>query len=402
MEELEQKIAKLLSEGLAKSREEAEVKAKQIIADEIKAAKDLADAELKTVKDELASFKVTFDQKDKEVQEALTQMNRIKTRDNQDRAKSLTNVIYEALEEKSDKLKEYNKSKVSTGIELKVVGSMSVPSGSVAPEYLAPRGLAHELVHARNAIPVFQTSQTSIKYTQFSSKDGDIATVAAGAAKPQLDYTPTVKTAEVYKVAGYMRVHDEFLEDLVGARQWIAYELPQRLFDVEDQKIFKGSGSNDILGLYTQATALSYYQGVTAASNAWDKLANMLAQVRVAKRASNAIWVSPQDYMELLINKGNTLEYTYPMSIANNNGQLYLGGVPIYQHTVFNQNEALVGDFATGTAIFQRTEANIQFSTEDATNFTTNQTTVRIEERFALPIFVPEAFVKGDLSGFGS
>jgi HK97 family phage major capsid protein len=146
------------------------------------------------------------------------------------------------------------------------------------------------------------------------------------------------------------------------------------------------------------ATALILPKGtVTTASNTWDKIAAGLTQVRRNLRGASAIWISPEDYLELLINKDDNAAYTYPI-IANAAGQITVGGVPVYQHSVFATGEGLVGDFVRGTRIFQKMGMVIKFSTEHADNFITNSTTVLIEERIALPIYFPESFVKLDLT----
>lgn len=397
--ELQDKIDALLTKGMAKNAEEAKKAVADLVAEEAKKI----NAELKTANDDLKSeikgFELKLDERDKLVEEALTKMNRIKAEQNEARAKTAQSAIYDAIGEHQEQLKAYATTKKSFEIEMKAVGSMGVVAGSVAPQYEAPVGLPHEMVHARNTIPVSPTTSNLIKYIQFTNKEGGIATVAAGAAKPPLDYNQTVKDAPVRKIAGHVTVHDEFLEDVVGARDFLATELPQALLDVEDAQIFKGDNTGENLqGLYTVATALTLPKGsVTTASNDWDKLAAGLAQIRRNLRAANAIWISPEDYMELLINKGNTDEYTYPI-LANAAGQLTIGGVPIYQHSVFAAGEGLAGDFARGTRIFQRMGAVIKFSTEHASNFTSNLTTVLIEERIALPIYFPDSFVKMDLT----
>jgi len=304
------------------------------------------------------------------------------------------------MEEHVERLKGWSHNKKEFSIEMKAVTTVGVPSGAVAPEFVAPVGIAHEMLHARNAIAVSPTSSNLIKYVQFTKKEGAIGTVAAGAAKNQFDWTVTPKEAPVRKIAGYVTVHDEFLEDIDGARDFLATELPQAYLDAEDLQIFKGDNTGENLaGLYSiHATALTLPKGtVTTASNSWDKIAAALAQIRRNLRAGSAVWLSPEDYMELLINKGNTDEYSYPI-IANSNGQLSIGGVPIFQHTVFAQGEGLAGDFARGTRIFQKMGMVVRFSTEHSDNFTKNLTTVLVEARIALPVFFPESFIKIDFN----
>ena len=145
-------------------------------------------------------------------------------------------------------------------------------------------------------------------------------------------------------------------------------------------------------------SAIALIQGIAA------KLAAAGTYVRRQKRIATAAWTSPEDYLNILINKSSGTEkfYTYPVRFNDNTNQLMIGDLPIIQHTVFNPGEGFVGDFARGARIFQRSDATMRFSTENASNFVNNVTTVLVEERIALADFFPESFVKVALNGASS
>ena len=56
----------------------------------------------------------------------------------------------------------------------------------------------------------------------------------------------------------------------------------------------------------------------------------------------------------------------------------------------------LTGSFAEAAQIFDREDANVVISTENADDFEKNMISVRWEERLALAVYRPEAFVKGE------
>lgn len=277
------------------------------------------------------------------------------------------------------------------------VKALGVPAGSVAPEYTPIVGPGHDEFHARNIIPVLPTVSNAIKFLQYVV-DGAAAgfgTVAVGASKPYTGYTPTVQTANVVKIAGLLDVPDELLDDVVGFRAWIAYELPKAYMDAEDLQIYKGDGTGqNLTGLWTQAGNQTFPQGsVTAASNSIDKIVAGITQVRKLKRATSAVVISPVAWQEILINKGTTKEYTYPI-VLDAQGVMRIGGVPIFWSNVFSDGEGLVGDFARGTAIFQRKAMQIGYFDQNVDNVVKNIITIRLEGRIALPIFYPESFKK--------
>jgi HK97 family phage major capsid protein len=275
--------------------------------------------------------------------------------------------------------------------------AITVPANSVAPEFIPIVGPGHDDIHARQAIPVFPTISDIVKFVKFTytGSTAGFETVAAGAEKPELLYSSTLESATVQKIAGWLDVPDEIMDDVVGFRAWIAYELPKAYLDAEDMQIFKGSGTGtNILGLWTQADTQTLPFGtVNYASNKWDQIMAAITEIRTRKRSTSAVFISPLVYMELWINKGTEEMYTYPI-VMGDNGVLYIGGIPIYWSNVFEDNEGLVGDFARGASIHQRKAMTIAYSGENKDNFTKNIITIRLEGRIALAIRVPEAFLR--------
>lgn len=278
------------------------------------------------------------------------------------------------------------------------IKAMGVPAGGVAPEFTPIVGPGHDEFHARNIIPVFPTISNGVKFIQYvvdTTSGLGFATVGVGAQKPSLNYIPTVQSVNVEKIAGLLDVPDELLDDVVGFRAWIAYELPKAYMDAEDLQIYKGDGTGtNILGLWTQAGNQSFPQGsVISTSNTIDKIVAGITQIRKLKRSTSAVVISPVAWQEILINKGTTKDYTYPI-VLDANGVMRIGGVPIFWSNVFADGEGLVGDFARGTAIFQRKAMQIGYFDQNKDNVEKNIVTIRLEGRIALPIFYPESFKK--------
>jgi hypothetical protein len=404
LERIQQEAKAAAEKATADATKAAETKA----AEMVKAATEAFEAKAKEHKEAsekaISEVSVKYDEKSKQLDEALTTLNRVKEQQNQERIKGFGDVIANALEAKAEDITGYatNVGKKSLDIavpmDTKAIGVMGRVSG-LEGEWAGNQGPAYEANNLRNRIQVIPTQRDLIKYLRFTAKEGNIGMVAAGSAKPKFDYNVTVEEAPVRKIAGIIDVVDEFLEDTPGAIEFLRTELPKRLLEVEDAQILKGDSTGQNLeGLFQVATGLTLPTGsVTAASNAWDKLAAGMIQVRDNNRVATAAWVSPQVYLELLINKGNTDEYTYPI-LMNGAGQLTIGGVPIFMHSALTATEGIIGDFASGVKIFQRMGAVVNFSTENKDNFETNVTSVRIEERIALPIYYPDGFVKIDFT----
>lgn len=386
------------------AKERADKAAKEAVdaikADLQKEQKELIDNLKKENEDALAELAKANGIKIDEMEAAL---KRNKIADIGNRMKGFAENIIEKLStaEGEEMIKGFfagQREKLNFEVDADTIGkAITVPSGSVAPDFLPIVGPGHDDIHARNAIPVFPTIGDIVKFVKFTTtgSTAGFATVAAGAQKPTLLYSSTLEEANVRKIAGLLDIPDEIMDDVVGFRAWIAYELPKAYLDAEDYMFFKGDGTGtNILGLWTQASTQTLpFGSVTTASNMWDKLMAAITQIRTIKRSTSAAFVSPQYYMELYINKGTTKEYTYPI-VMGDNGVLYVGGVPVYWSNVFTAYEGLVGDFARGASIHQRKAMKVDYSSENKDNFEKNIVTIRLEGRVALAIRVPEAFLR--------
>lgn len=405
------------SHEMKETAEAAKVAAETAADEKVKVVKDELTVIIDAQKTEIASLVVKIDETDKKRETVEAKMERITATQKEVETSGLKAALETLFTDKeSDGYKQLQnfKSKKSFHFQLekdeagksllveKAPGVIGVPAGTTAQQWISPIGIPHEMVQARDIIPVMPTDQNAINYVQFIKKDGSIGPVAAGVTKPQFDYTPVPKIANVIKIAGWVTVQEEFLDDITGAGAFLAQELPWAYKDEETREVFKGNGTTELPGLFsTVATALNYAGFETAGinSNGWDKMVVALTNTRRALRPGDAIWVSPEAYAELLMNKseGDTQMYDYPIQ-ATTSGQLAIGGIPIYYHNVFNPTEGLAGNYTRGVALWQKKGITLRTSTEADQNFFKNLVTFLIEARVALTPYFPESFKKIDFT----
>lgn len=279
------------------------------------------------------------------------------------------------------------------GVEKATFVKPTAGGGYVSPEMAGIYGVGHDSLHARNVLRVLPTASDLVKFLQLTPTDpSGFGYVAEGATKPDLGYTSVVKSVDIKKIAGLLDVSDEAMDDLVGFRAFLATELPLAYLDFEDQYVFKHVTD----GIYTQAQAWVPNGSVSASSNSWDKIISAATQVRLNKRNPTAAFVSPVGYQELLINKDTGDAYTYPV-VMDSNGVLRVGALPVYPTNILEDGEALIGDFATGAALWQKKGMMVEYSDEHKDNFATNIVTIRVEARICVAVYKTDAFVKVDL-----
>lgn len=402
---------------MKETQEAAKVAAETAAGEKVKEVEDKLTLVIEAQKTEIAGLVVKIDETDKKREAVEAKMERIHVKQQEEETSGLKAAITDIFTNKeSEGYKQLQsfKSRKSFNLELeedgtgksllieKAPGVIGVPTGTTAQMWLNPISIPHEAVQGRDIIPVFPTDQNAVNYVQFIKGQGSIAATAAGATKPQFDYVPTPKTTTVIKIAGWVTVQEEFLDDITGAGSWLAQELPMAYKDEETREIFKGNGTTELAGLFSNvATALNYagFEAANPNSNNWDKMVVALTNSRRSLRPGDAIWISPEAYAEALMNKseGATQAYDYPIQ-ATTSGQLAIGGIPIYFHTVFGPTEGISGNFSRGVALWQKKGITLRTSTEADQNFFKNLVTFLIEARVAMTPFYPESFKKIDFT----
>lgn len=243
--------------------------------------------------------------------------------------------------------------------------------------------------------------RTNSNMIEFVKENGyqQLAATQAGeaAAKAQSDLSFNLTQQAVVTIAHYVRASRQILSDTPMLESYIDTRLRYGLAFVEETQLLLGSGAtNNLNGIYTQATAYSQpsggYGGGAIAFNPIDTLRLMVLQAEIA--------LYPVDGMVI-----NNASWAYIETIKDTQGRYIVGdpknpiqpslwGRPVVPSLAMANGTGLVGAFKMASQVFDREDANVQVSTEDATNFTTNLVTILAEERLASAVYRPEAFIK--------
>lgn len=390
------------------AKEIADKAAKDAVAEALKdvdskiedAKKSAKEEALQEAKDELKAKEEAIDAKFEAMEKAWNSSNAITNRAEKIQTMSDYITAKFSTEEGEQMLKDFAKgakAALNTEIEIGKATFLKPTSngGYVAPEMSGIYGQGHEDMHLRSILRVLPTTSDLIKYLRLTPTEGsELPEITAeGAVKKELDFTPEIVQVAIKKIAGYITVSDESLSDLVGFRAFLATELPLAYLDAEDLYVLRHSTD----GLIANAEAWAPQGNVDATSNAWDILVSAGTQIRKNKRKATAAVVSPDVYQELLINKDNESAYTYPV-VADANGVLRVGTMPVYESAILEGGEFVVGDFVRGAKLWQKEAINVRYSDQHADNFIYNLTTIRVEGRVALEVSLPDAFVYGDIA----
>lgn len=239
-----------------------------------------------------------------------------------------------------------------------------------------------------------QTASGVITYSKESGFTNNAAPVAEGTRKPESAITAVAVTDTVKKIATFIKASTEVLADLPQLRSLIDFRLRYMLALREEAQLLMGSGvGNNINGLFTQASAFVAPTGAVAATTPIDRLRLALLQSELAEFPSDGIVLNPIDWTNIELQKDGQGRYL----IGNPQGTLdpRLWNRPVVATQAMTVGQFLAGAFGMGAQIFDREDANIVMATENEDDFVNNLVTILIEERLALAVYRPEAFIKG-------
>lgn len=244
----------------------------------------------------------------------------------------------------------------------------------------------------RDLITPGATQSNMIQYVKETGFTNAAAIVTEGAAKPESALVYALTQSAVVTIAHWIKASKQILDDFKALQSNIDGRLRYGLKLVEENQLLKGSGTgNNLNGIYTQATAYSA-PIVVASPTAIDVLRLMLLQAELAEYPSTGIVLHPSDWTAIELLKETTGGYIFanPQSLANP----ALWGRPVVATQAMTVDTALVGAFMMGAQLFDREDANVVISTENQDDFIKNMVTIRAEERLALAVYRPEAFIK--------
>jgi len=249
----------------------------------------------------------------------------------------------------------------------------------------------------RDLLTPGRTSSSSIQYPQETGYTNAAGTVAEdGTLKPQSDLKFDLKTSPVTTIAHWVLATRQILDDVPMLQSYIDGRLRYGLQYAEELQLLHGDGTGvNLNGIYTQATAIGD-PGLMAAATKLDVLRFAMLTASLAEYPATGIVLHPTDWASIEMLKDSTGRYI--IGDPKSEAAARVWGLPVVATQAMILDKFLVGAFKAGAQIFDRQNATVELSTEDSDNFRKNLVTLLAEERLALAVYRPAAFVKGDFS----
>lgn len=270
-------------------------------------------------------------------------------------------------------------------------GALTTPqrqAGIIAPP--------NQILHIRDLIASGQTNSNSIEYIRETGFTNNAAAQSAeGALKAKSDIQFADETAAVRTIAHYIKASRQILDDAAQLESYIGGRLMYGLKLVEDRQLLNGDGlTGNLKGIVPQATAFADPASL-ADYTVMDQLRLAMLQAVLAEYPASGHVLNPIDWaiMELSKDKEGRYIIGQPQGTANPT----MWGLPVVSTQAMGVGKFLTGAFNMGAQVFDRQQASIAIATENEDDFVKNMITILCEERLALAVYRPEAFITGTL-----
>ncbi|EHM42936.1 MULTISPECIES: phage major capsid protein [Hafnia] len=276
--------------------------------------------------------------------------------------------------------------------------STDVPGQIVAPQRLPGIDTApKQRLFIRDLIAPGKTISNTIYWVQQTGFTNKASVVAENTTKPYSDIQFAEKITPVRTIAHLFKASKQILDDFAQLQSSVDAEMRYGLKYVEEQEILFGDGTGAHLeGIIPQASAYAAAFEVEQ-KNGIDDLRLAMLQAQLARFPASGHVLHFIDWAKIELTKDTLGRYILANPAALTGPTLW--GLPVVAtEAAAFKGKFLTGAFNAGAQLFDREETNVVISTENADDFEKNMITIRCEERLALAVKRPEAFVYGSFT----
>ncbi|MDU1953381.1 phage major capsid protein [Atlantibacter hermannii] len=281
-----------------------------------------------------------------------------------------------------------NAALLSTGVADGVVEPQRLPGIDTAPK---------QRLFIRDLIAPGRTGAPAIFWVQQTGFTNAAKVVPENTAKPYSDIQFATKITPVTTIAHMFKASKQILDDFAQLQSTVDAEMRYGLKYVEEQEILFGDGTGVHLhGIVPQATAFAAAFAVEQ-QNGIDDLRLAMLQAQLARFPASGHVLHFIDWAKIELTKDTLGRYILANPAALTGPTLW--GLPVVatEAPAF-QGKFLTGAFNAAAQLFDREDANVVISTENADDFEKNMISIRCEERLALAVKRPEAFIYGSFT----
>lgn len=270
-----------------------------------------------------------------------------------------------------------------------------------APQPIAP--VTRQMrMFLRDVLNVQQTNLSSIPYIREvnpTAYEYSASAVAENTLKPEVVLDWSQDDAPVRKIAAWVPVTTEIIDDAPTLQGYIDARLAYMLAVREEWEILNGSGSAPHL------KGILQYSDLQAQPFSVDRISTIglaIGKIENADGEADGIAMNPVDYWSMITtrnaNQFDGSGIAGPGLPFTNVGALGAWGLPVIRTRAVTSNRAIIGAWRLGATLFDRMQTTIRIGNQHSDYFTNNKVAVLAEERVALAVHRPDFFVQATLS----
>jgi HK97 family phage major capsid protein len=250
------------------------------------------------------------------------------------------------------------------------------------------------------------TTSNMIEFVRQTTRTNNAAIQGAGSSPSgQYDGQPytqsaiarTLYQAAVRTIGTYIPASRQILADATQLQGRIDGELRYMLAVEREDQLLNGDGSGgNIDGLLNQAS--DFNGGVTNAT-ALDTILRSFLQLTLAYYQADAVVLNPTDWHNMVMLKDT--EGRYLFSDPQSGARPALWGRPVAQCFSLAAGTFLSGNFGMGATVWDRQDASVRIAEQHDDFAIRGMVAVIADERLALEVSHPGAFVTGNVSHAG-
>lgn len=275
------------------------------------------------------------------------------------------------------------------------VGSNTSQGTSLVPAHRVPGIVTpyERRFTVRDLLRVSTTTSNNVEWPREHSYTNNADVVSEGTAKPYSDLTFELENAPVRTIAHMFKASRQILDDANALASYIDRRGRYGLQFKEELQLLKGDGTGqNIDGIVPLAGAYQTARNSTG-DTPLDILNHAISQAEESDIPISGIVLSKKMWRDILGVKDGDERYLSGGPFGTTAPRIW--DLPAVASNSFDDDEFLVGAFEDGATIFDRLEAEVLLSSENDKDFEMNLVSIRCEQRLALAVFRPDAFVTG-------
>lgn len=381
------------------------------LAQEFKAATDKVKEYGEELKGKMANGEQLSQAAKDKADEAIVAMNELKARldeleqksarrgDSPEKAKSLGAQVVESEAFKAMQAdpRSVGKIKVKANIT-SATADADGSAGALIPQHRVEGVITppNRRMTIRDLIMPGQTASNAITYMRETGFTNNAAAQnGEGNKKAQSNLKYDEQTVNVATLAHFIKVSRQVFDDAPQLSSQINGRLMYGLQLVEEQQILNGDGQNgNLKGIIPQATAFAD-KATLAKYSIIDQLRLAILQVALAEYPAEAHVLNPIDWAKIELLKDDNGRYI--IGDPQEGTAPTLWRLPVVETQSMGVGKFLTGAFGMAAQLFDRQESAVYLGFEND-DFTRNMLTVLAEQRLALAVYRPEAFIYGTLA----